>query len=52
MLKFRTLASAEEWLSILFLYVKLLNLIMFYLFGKTLWAVLYAIAMGGKYFYT
>ncbi|RIA97736.1 hypothetical protein C1645_813799 [Glomus cerebriforme] len=45
-LKFRTLASTEEWLSISFSYLKILTLIMFYLYGKTLWAVLYAIAMG------
>ncbi|GBB98731.1 hypothetical protein RclHR1_03300011 [Rhizophagus clarus] len=45
-LKFRVSASAEEWLSITFSYLKILNIIMFYVFGKTLWAVLYAIAMG------
>ncbi|CAG8717597.1 15500_t:CDS:2 [Gigaspora margarita] len=42
-LKYRSSGSAEEFLSITFVYGKLLNVVMFYLFGKTLWSIIYVI---------
>ncbi|CAG8597367.1 hypothetical protein C2G38_636350 [Gigaspora rosea] len=42
-LKYRSSGSAEEFLSITFVYGKLLNVVMFYLFGKTLWSTVYVI---------
>ncbi|CAG8499107.1 2784_t:CDS:2, partial [Scutellospora calospora] len=47
--KFRSSCSAEEFLSITYLYGKLLNVITLYLIGKTTWSIIYIIIWGGLF---
>ncbi|CAG8675879.1 5733_t:CDS:2, partial [Ambispora leptoticha] len=45
-LKYRSSTSAEEFLSILFLYGKIMNITLFYLYGRTGFSIFYGIVWG------
>ncbi|KAG9294274.1 hypothetical protein G9A89_021633 [Geosiphon pyriformis] len=49
LLKYRSSTSAEEFLSIFYLYGKILNATLFYMYGKTAYTIIYCVIWGGLF---